>query len=87
MKTMRLAALLVALATPAWANDGDTVTNSAAFEVCKGSLTPSAICAMMYSSETDALVIALANQARCPAYSSGAECQVVRAYIKQRWGY
>jgi hypothetical protein len=90
MRKLAPAAVLVALATPAWAANGEKprykVTNPAAFDVCKGSGTPSAICAMKYVAEADAPEMAQANLALCLDDTS-ADCVAVRAYIKQRWGY
>lgn len=90
MKKLALAAVIVALAAPAWAANGDPplykVINPAAFDVCKASGTPSGVCAIKYVSDADAPKLALFNLALCKDDIS-AECVAVRAYIKQRWGY
>ena len=99
-KSGLLAALFLALAVPAWAaNDGQprfplaSVEAGQVCEVCVGSGTPSHSCAMKNMSEDNALEVALISLRDCStgveAYPArlDAECPLVRAYIKQRWGY
>lgn len=72
------------------ANDekpGYTSTDGVAFKVCLKAGTPSAICAMKYTADSDALEIALDSLEPCPANTVNADCLVVRAYIRGRWGY
>lgn len=97
MRKLAAAALLVALATPAWAANDDVrlelpELNTKAFDVCHGAGTSSSICAMKYSSEDNALAIALGTIERCKdsdtVFSAiSATYLADLAYIKQRWGY
>jgi hypothetical protein len=83
----RLLAILLILATPAWAANDEKPVPAVPFDVCVQVGTPSAICAMRYSPEVQALDVARLCLERCPATTTDAGCLLVRAYIKQRWGY
>jgi hypothetical protein len=100
MKIMRFAALLVALATPAWAANDDKPLISdglkhwlAAVELCENLGGNSHICGMRHAStELSAIDMAQSTLRFCdqigtidPSYAP--ECADARAYIKQRWGY
>ena len=93
MRKIALAALLAVIAVPAWAGNDDrpaiSSTNPVAFDVCVASGTPSAICVMKYTTDAEALDVAQRTLATCSKQTVGNpdECSVIRAYIKQRWGY
>ena len=96
MKRIILAALLVALATPAWAfNEPSTdAERQAAYDLCREVGTNMHICGMMTaSSEHLALEIGTALMSWCAKDGVQAnpyaakDCTDTRAYIKQRWGY
>jgi hypothetical protein len=94
MKILRLAAVLVALAGPAWAyNDG---VKPDAVQVCREvSENYDDICLMKHASEEEALAIARRSLTFCPILAVqypeevevNRQCSRERAYIKQRWGY
>lgn len=100
MRAMRLAALLVALAGPAWAaNDekpqpytGPAISRSdwAAFDVCRRTAAAPNICTMKYSNtEEGALSLADLLVTACQRIENkkNSSCLEELAYIKQRWGY
>jgi hypothetical protein len=92
MKTIRLAALLVALATPAWAFNNDkpqhyTNIQIKPFQVCVGVGTLSDICGMKHAPEDDALTMAQNYLKICSEGGMPDECPVILACVKQRWDY
>jgi hypothetical protein len=97
-RKLALAALLVAVAAPAWAlNDEQPVDQEIAEKLCREAGANSLICSMRHTStEQDAIVMARVTLRYCnetvPRASSDpaaykAQCDETRAYIKQRWGY
>ena len=95
MRKIALAALLVVLATPAWAGNVDEDPRQAAYELCRDSGTSANICTMKHAaSEAGAVAQARQTLEVCKSddpkdYLGGiaASCLKDRAYIKQRWGY
>ena len=98
MKTMRLAALVVALATPAWAFNGPAELSQAtqdewdaAYNLCVRVGGNPRVCWIRHApSEILAAGAAKANLVFCETEQWGnkeADCAAVRDYIKQRWGY
>ena len=90
MRALALAALVVAMATPALAaNDGD-----GGYRLCIAAGTSKLICEIKYApSEGEARGIARAALVYCEQETANQlpwalqHCAETRAYIKQRWGY
>ena len=101
MGVSALIVAVVALAAPAWAaNDeaprhGEGPNADAAFELCKraggnaSNVSIANICAMKHVYDEDmALRAAKSILDQCDkSFKFVADCNVERAYIKQRWGY
>lgn len=88
MRTIALAALVVALATPAWAANDEKPEPASPFDLCWQAGTTTVVCAMKYGTEAYALETARRVLQDCrPRDATDTSCDEARAYIKQRWGY
>ena len=95
MRRIVLAALLAAVALPAWAANDDMLigkdTDWPAQKICAKAGGDSVVCYMQHASEKGAIDMADFMLDDCKKNTSLPaalkQCAAVLAYIKQRWGY
>lgn len=82
----RLLAILLVVATPAWAANVDPDDWGVALTACDAMGGHPVLCWLKHVPEPQARIEARAHLARCDA-DPKMDCTKTRAYIKQRWGY